>query len=202
MLFRMIRLRWVSQNLALSRHDPHVMLLAKVARLRIIMVNSYFDLVEASMQEIDHIFNTRYPPTGPQGTESAFDRLCRRDMSTHQDAELALVMEYASLKVIWSHRVGNKTESKASIKMVHYLYDSPRPSKEDSAFNTGVFQVRRLVHPWPLPFSRYLSILSNSCRLVLNRLRPATSLAMSPRLSLTSSAAWHFPISPVAVRSE
>jgi hypothetical protein len=119
-----------------------VVLLAKVARLRIIMVNSYFDLVESSLQEIDRILNTRYPPAGGQDGESAFDRLCRRDLSSHQDAELALVLEYASLKVIWSHRIGNKVESKASIKMVHHLYDAPRPSKEASAFNSGIFQVR------------------------------------------------------------
>jgi hypothetical protein len=134
------------QNLATTRHDPHVVLLAKVARLRIIMVNSYFDLVESSLQEIDRILNTRYPPAAGQDGESAFDRLCRRDLSSHQDAELALVLEYASLKVIWSHRIGNKVESKASIKMVHHLYDAPRPSKEASAFNSGIFQVRPCIN--------------------------------------------------------
>lgn len=105
------------------------------------MVNSYFDLVEASLREIDGILNTRYPPTGENTTETAFDRLCARDLSTHHDAELAVIMEYASLKVIWSHRIGNKNESKASIKMVHHLYDLPRLSRADSAFNSGIVEV-------------------------------------------------------------
>lgn len=105
------------------------------------MVNSYFDLVEASLQEINRILNTRYPPVGDQNADNVLDRLCRRDLSAHPDAELAVIMEYASLRVIWSNRVGNKVDTKASIKMVHHLYDSPRPSKDDSAFNSGLFLV-------------------------------------------------------------
>lgn len=105
------------------------------------MVNSYFDLVETSLREIEEILNTRYPPTGENSTETAFDRLFRRDLSTHHDAELTVIMEYASLKVIWSHRTGNKAGSKASIKMVHHLYDLPRLTKADSSLNSGMLEV-------------------------------------------------------------
>lgn len=111
------------------------------------MVNSYFDLVEASLREIEGVLNTRYPSTGESQTETAFDRLCAQDLSTHHDAELTVIMEYASLKVIWSHRTGNKAESKASIKMVHHLYDLPRLSKADPSFNSGMLEVRRSVQP-------------------------------------------------------
>ena len=112
-----------------------------MARLRIIMVNSYFDLVAASLQDIDRILTSRYPPVEGQSSENVLDRLCRQDLSANTDAELAVIMEYSSLRVIWSNRIGDKVNSKASIKMVHHLYDSPRSTKEDSAFSSGIFQV-------------------------------------------------------------
>ncbi|GHJ85473.1 hypothetical protein NliqN6_1875 [Naganishia liquefaciens] len=134
-------------NLASARHDTHVVLLSKVARLRIIMVNSYFDLVAASLQDIDRILTSRYPPVEGQSFENVLDRLCRQDLSANTDAELAVIMEYSSLRVIWSNRIGDKVNSKASIKMVHHLYDSPRSTKEDSAFSSGIFQLPTAAKP-------------------------------------------------------
>ncbi|KAJ9125410.1 hypothetical protein QFC22_000370 [Naganishia vaughanmartiniae] len=140
--------------LAQSRHDPHVVLLAKVSRLRIIMVNSFWDLVESSLVEIDNILDTRYPLTSETspGQETTFERFCARDSSEHHDAELAVMMEYACLRVIWFHRIGSKIGSKASIKMAHHLHDLPRWSAENSAFKSGVIQVTTRSRPMTMQY--------------------------------------------------
>jgi hypothetical protein len=110
------------------------------------MVNSFWDLVESSIVEIENILDARYPPTSETipGQETFFERFCLRDLSKHHDAELAAMMEYACLKVIWFHRVGSKIDSKDSIKMAHHLHDLPRWSAEHSAFKEGVIEVREV----------------------------------------------------------
>lgn len=152
------------------------------------MVNSYFDLVEASLREIEGILNTRYPPTGESQTETAFDRLCRRDLSTHHDAELTVIMEYASLKVIWSHRTGNKAESKVSVKMVHHLYDLPRLSRAGSSFNSGILEVGRSVQNRAPKGAD--PACGRRCRQVLVQSRFSTCLATSILLSPILSRVW------------
>ncbi|KAJ9109066.1 hypothetical protein QFC21_000393 [Naganishia friedmannii] len=140
--------------LAQSRHDPHVVLLAKVARLRIIMINSFWDLVEPTLMEIDNILDARYPSTSETtpAQETTFERFCSQDLSTHHDAELAVMMEYACFKVIWFHRTGSKIGSKASIKMAHHLHDLPRWSAERSAFKAGVIEVPTRSKPMTMQY--------------------------------------------------